>query len=187
MGSVTGGRSRFSPDSLLRKAATLLVALLGAAGGPARVGDERSVMELEGLFQTDRATYRLGEPIGVTLVLRNAGPRLLYVFVPRGRAEGVEVTVLEGPAAIRDMDQEPEPGLVGETRIDPGESYRQPYVLSNWLEVQQPGALRIACRVVLTVRATSLRHAISPRAVKAVEIASAIDFFVLPSGQSGQP
>src|SRR5690242_12925117 len=81
--SATGGKSKFHPDT---------------AAGPVGGTREDGAMGLAGGFRIDRPSYRLGEPIDLTLALRNAGTDDLYVFVPHGRADGVEITVEAGPA-----------------------------------------------------------------------------------------
>jgi hypothetical protein len=173
----------------MRKAAMLLlIAGASAAGGSESAREGGHAMDPDGFFQADRPSFVAGEPISATLVLRNDSRRDLYVFVPRGRAEGIELTVVEGPAEIKDMRQEPEPGLVGETRIGPGETYRQPFMLSDWLDVRQPGTVRVVCRIVLAAYSSSLRDAASPRLAESVEIATVIGFAVLPgAGPAGTP
>jgi hypothetical protein len=167
--------------TIMRKVAMLLLIAAGSAAGvPASAREEGHAMGLDGFFQADRPSFVAGEPISVTLVLHNDARRDLYVFVPRERAEGVEITVVEGLVEIKDMRHEPESGLIGETRIRPGETYRQPFMLSDWLNVRQPGAVRVVCRILLAAYPSSLRDAATPRLAESVEIATVIGFAVLP-------
>ncbi|MCZ7398029.1 MAG: hypothetical protein O8C59_05965 [Candidatus Methanoperedens sp.] len=87
---------------------------------------ENREMGLKGFFKADREEYHLSEPILVTLVIKNETDHEIYLFVPRGRADGIRITVKEGKNfQIKGMREEPEVGLVPEERLLSGEIYRR--------------------------------------------------------------
>jgi hypothetical protein len=128
---------------------------------------------LTGRFTVDAPEHRPGEPLELTLELRNAGDADVFVFVPHGRADGVRVEVLDGPARALDLTREPEPGLVGETRLGPGATHRKAYPLDEWVVFEAPGRCSFACSIELETRAASLLD--DPTDMEPVQIASVIE------------
>ena len=116
-------------------------------------------MSLKGFFTADRREYYLGDPIWVTLAIRNETDNEVHLFVPRGRVNGIQIAVKEGnDVQIKGMTDEPEPGLVSETKVPPGETYRQPYLLTQWLLFKKPGHYTIECTLEIEWYTVSLRQ-----------------------------
>jgi hypothetical protein len=116
-------------------------------------------LALKGSFELDRERYLVGEPIGVTLRIENCSERPAFLLVPRGRANGIEIKVVQGNKfELRDLLQEPEPGLLAETKISGGETFRQKYPLSEWLLLKEPGDYSIECTVTIEVSDKSMRN-----------------------------
>jgi hypothetical protein len=137
-------------------------------------------MSLIGFFQIEHQINRLGESIRLEMVLENTTDRKVYVFIPRGRAEGIQITMLQGPmATLRDLRDEAEPGLVAETEIGAGETHRKSYFLTDWLIVQRPGDYRVECACTLDAYGSSLRDRDIKRVAKSVKIKTEIKFTVL--------
>jgi hypothetical protein len=111
--------------------------------------------------------HHLGSPIWVALELTNSSRTDVYTFLPRGRADGIDIDVKSGRAGVdyvvKDLTEEPEGGLVAETRIRAGESLVQQYRLTDWVAFQQPGVYVIRLSVALDANATSLRIRPGPR------------------------
>ena len=118
------------------------------------------VAGLHGAFEADRERYRMGDPIVLTLELRNDGDRDLYLFVPRGRADGVTFEVIGGFESngyvVTGLEGEPEAGLTGETTLAPGSAIRQRYPLSDWLAFKRPGSYVIRVEAEVTVASSGL-------------------------------
>lgn len=116
-------------------------------------------MDLRGSFTLDQEEHYLGDPIEVTLRIHNETDKDVYLFVPRGRAGGIRVAVKEGKnVQFVDMSEEPEPGLIPELRLPPGETHRQRYVLTPWLLFKEPGQYTVECVVPIEFYDVSLRQ-----------------------------
>ncbi len=139
---------------------------------------------LRGSFRTDRAEYRLGEPIWMTLELRNGADRDAYVFLPRGRADGIGVTVKNGRAGrdyeVGGLEREPEAGLVGEVRLEPGGSVTQRYLLTEWITFKKPGSYVVGCSAEIEAYPRSLREPDPERPVKRVIVSAEIPVTIGP-------
>jgi hypothetical protein len=123
---------------------------------------------LTGRFTVAAPQHRIGDPLGLTLELRNDGDADVFVFVPHGRADGVQIEVLDGPARALDLTNEPEPGLVGQTRLAPGETHSKTYPLGDWVAFDAPGRCSLACSIELETQPTGL-----------VRIASVVEITVM--------
>lgn len=139
---------------------------------------------LRGSIGANRAEYRLGEPIWVALELANGGDRDAYVFLPRGRADGVRVSVRNAEAG-RDYDvaglgNQAEAGLVGELSIEPGGSVTQEYLLTEWIKFKVPGTYIVRCEVEIEAYATSLRQPDSERHAEVVPVSAEIRLTIGP-------
>lgn len=140
-------------------------------------------MRVAGYFQTDRTQYRVGEPIGVTIFVRNEDDRDLYLFVPRGRADGLRINVKAGEGfQLKGMGEEPEPGLVGEKRLSPGATYSQQFPLSEWLLISEPGDFVVECSIDVEVADMSIREQNEQRRSETVTVSTDLSFTVLPAG-----
>ena len=135
--------------------------------------------EIRGWFEPERLDVASGAPFAVELVVRNDGDADAFVFVPTGRAEGLEIEVLEGADyALAGLENEPDVGLVGERRLAPGEMYRQEFPLSRWLRLGAPGRYIVECRIRVQASDRSARE--GGGTALAVEVASPIELNVLP-------
>lgn len=144
----------------------------------------RSAMDIVGYIEAGRREYRLGEPISVTLFIKNRGDKPAYLFVPRGRADGIRVRVKEGEGLrLKDMTEEPEPGLVQETKVAPGGTYSQEYPLGRWLVLDKPGSYTVECEVEVEGSDASLRDTGGKRMSLRTTIRSDVHFVVL--GKAG--
>jgi hypothetical protein len=138
-------------------------------------------MRVEASFQTDRTEYRLGEPIVVTLSVKNVGDQDIYIFVPRGRAYGLQINVKKGRGFhLKGLEEEPEPGLVGENKLQPGATYSQQFPLGDWLIVDEPGEFTVECSIEIEVSNISLREKNEQRVVTTTTAATDLHFTVLP-------
>jgi hypothetical protein len=138
-------------------------------------------MDIEGRFEADRAEYRLGDPITVTLELVNPGHVDVYVFVPRGRADGLRIGVRQSTGyRLADMTAEPEPGLVAEVALPPSRSHRQVFPLSAWLFFTAPGTYDVECSLPVRIASASLRQAGAHRMEESRTIASVLRLTIRP-------
>lgn len=120
---------------------------------------EGAKMGLKGFFTANREKYYLGDPVSITLVIQNETNKEVYLFVPRGRMDGIQITVKEGSnVQIKDMREEPEPGLVPEQELPPGETYRQQYLLTQWVLFKEPGHYTVECAIQIESYTVSLRQ-----------------------------
>ena len=138
-------------------------------------------MRVAAFFQTDRTEYRVGEPIWVTLFIRNEGAHDIYLFVPRGRADGLQIRVKEGDGfQLKDLREEPEPGLVGEKKLLPGATYSQQFPLSEWLVINESGEFVVECSIDVETSNMSLREQNEQRAASTMTVSTDLSFTVLP-------
>lgn len=115
--------------------------------------------------------------------MRNEGDADAFLFVPTGRAEGLELEVLEGTDySLSGLENEPDAGLVGERRLAQGEAYRQEFPLSSWLRLGAPGRYVVDCRIRVQVSDRSVRD--GDGTAIAVEVASRIELNVAPEEAS---
>jgi hypothetical protein len=136
-------------------------------------------MDIVGHIEAAKSEYGLNEPISVTAFITNASSDTLHILVPRGRAGGIQIEVKQGDKAqVKDMLQEPEPGLETERKIAPGETFRQEFVISDWLILKQPGTHVVACTIPIEVSRETLRAGEANRSSKRVTIQSDIRFNV---------
>jgi hypothetical protein len=137
-------------------------------------------MEIVGYFESSRPEFQLGESVSVTLFVRNQGKETAYLLVPRGRADGIRIQVKEGTGfQLSDMTQEPEPGLVPETKVSSGETYSQEFPLSKWLVLGKPGPYTLECAVDVKTSDKSLRDSDQNRVSLRTTIQSDVHFVVL--------
>jgi hypothetical protein len=111
--------------------------------------------------------HHLGSPIWVALELTNSSRADVYTFLPRGRADGIDIEVKSGRRGVdyivKDLTEEPEGGLVAETRIGAGDSLVQHYRLTDWIAFQQPGVYVIRLSAAMDANAESIRIRPDPR------------------------
>jgi hypothetical protein len=117
-----------------------------------------SDVDVTGSFHLDAGPHRIGDPIPLVFRVCDTGADPIFVFVPRGRADGVRITPVAGDAIeLATLEREPEPGLVGELRLEPGECHEQSYPLGQWIERGSPGTHRLECTIELEVAEQSIR------------------------------
>ena len=142
-------------------------------------------MNVRGTFELEPGTVAVGEHVDVGLVLRNDGDGDVYVFVPHGRADGLRVRVLDGEGArVRGLESEPEPGLVGEKKLGPSETYRHVFPLGDWLTFERPGRFVLECAVELELFDRSLREG-SPRNRELLEVTETLELQVREHAAGG--
>ena len=133
-------------------------------------------MSLNGTFRLERASYGIDEPIPLKLELSNDGTRDLFVFVPRGRGDGVRIKVLDGDRlAVASLDHEPEPGLVGELRLGPGRRHAWTFPLHKWLGRRTPGSYRLECSIAVEVADRSVRERDREPKARRVEVVTELE------------
>src|SRR5438132_5022791 len=146
-----------------------------------------SVMNFQGLFELDRDKYRLGEPFWVTLVIQNLGDQNGFLFVPRARADGLQIIVKQGHGIhVKDLSQESEGGLVPEQKLPPNGTLRQRYQLSEWLIITEPGDYAVECAIEVEVYSTSLHEDDANRVATRVHVSNDLRFTILPTGALGE-
>jgi hypothetical protein len=132
---------------------------------------------IRGWFEPERLDVRLDQPFSTELVVHNDGDRDEFVFVPTGRAQGLEIDVLEGgDYAVTGLENEPDVGLVGERRLAPGDSYRQELPLSRWLRLGAAGRYVVECGIPVQVSDRSVRD--GGGTALTIEVASRIELNV---------
>jgi hypothetical protein len=139
-------------------------------------------LALKGGFELDQERYLVGETIGVTLRIENRSDRPVFLFVPRGRANGIDIRVVQGSEfELKDLRHEPEPGLLAETKISGGETFRQKYPLSEWLLLKEPGDYTIECRIQIEVSDKSMleKPGETPRVVEALRVSTQLPVTIL--------
>jgi hypothetical protein len=100
----------------------------------------------------------VGDPIDLVLRICNTGRDPLFVFVPGGRADGLQLRAVAGDGLeIAGPEGEPEPGLVGELRLDAGDCHDQAYPLGDWIAGGSPGTHLLECGIEVEVARESLR------------------------------
>lgn len=146
-------------------------------------------MNLYGHFELEQEKYGLGEPLWVTLVIQHQGDQDVFVFVPRGRADGLEITIKQGNGIhLKNLLQESEPGLMPEQRLRPNGTLRQRYQLSEWLIITEPGDYRIECAIEVEGYTASLRQDNGRRSATRVWISTDLHFTIVPAAiAAGQP
>ena len=142
-------------------------------------------MDIVGTIQAAKQTYQLGEPITLTLVLENRDSDPTYLFVPKGRAGGIEIEVKQGNNfQIKNMLNEAEPGLQAELKLGAGETLRQQISLSDWLIVREPGSYIVAVTIPIEAGKKSLREDDAKGASRAVSIQASVHFTIVAKGSS---
>jgi hypothetical protein len=117
-----------------------------------------SEIDVTGSFHLDAGPHRIGDPIPLVFRVCDTGSDPIFVFVPTGRADGVRITPVSDYALeLATMEREPEPGLVGELRLEPGECHEQSYALGDWIDRGAPGTHRLECTIELEVAQESIR------------------------------
>ena len=117
-----------------------------------------SDIDVSGSFHLDAGPHRIGDPIPLVFRVCDTGADPIFVFVPRGRAGGVRISPVSGDGLeLSTLEREPEPGLVGELRLEPGECHEQSYALGDWIDRGTPGTHRLECTIELEVAQESIR------------------------------
>ena len=117
-----------------------------------------SDVDVSGSFHLDAGPHRIGDPIPLVFRVCDTGVDPIFVFVPRGRAGGVRISpVSDDGLELATLEREPEPGLVGELRLEPGECHEQSYALGDWIDRGTPGTHRLECTIELEVSQESVR------------------------------
>lgn len=139
-------------------------------------------MSLQGLFRTEKNELQLGEPFSVTLFIKNESDHDVYVLVPTGRADGLQITVNDGGnVQVKDMTAEPEPGVVAEEKLSPSETISRQFPLSDWLIVRAPGSYTVGCAIEIETREASMRSKGDDRGPTMVSIATELSFTFRPN------
>ena len=139
-------------------------------------------MGLQGYFQAEKKGLRLGEPFSVTFFIKNETDHDAYVLVPRGRADGVRITVKEGKnCQIKDMREEPEPGVVAEVKLSPGDTYSQQFPLSDWLIIKEPGSYTVECAIEIETCDASIRQKDVDSVATKIPFSTELHFTVRPN------
>jgi hypothetical protein len=144
-------------------------------------------LDIVGYFQADRQEYQLGQPISVTLYIKNQGHEVAYLWVAKGRDRGIRIEVEQGHSfEMKGMLQEPESGLLPEIRIAPGETVRQEFLLSKWLTLREPGSYVVECSIPIEVANRSLRDSGGKRTSKHVTVRSKLRLTVTAKGSKNE-
>jgi hypothetical protein len=117
------------------------------------------------------------------MALKNETDRKVYVFIPRGRADGIRISLPPGQAAeLKSLNEEAEPGLVAETEIGAGETVRTSYPLTDWLILRAAGNYRIEAACTFDAYNASLRDKDSSKRIATpVEVKGEVVVTVLPA------
>ena len=137
-------------------------------------------MRVAGKIVANRVEYHLGDPIVITLVFTNLGQQEIYVFVPHGRSDGLQIAVKQTTGfQLKDMTEEPDTGIAPEIRLAPSQTYRQAFSLSQWLVFTAPGTYDVQCSLPVWVASASLRQADADRNEEALTVSSVLQFKIL--------
>ena len=144
-------------------------------------------MDIVGHIEAAKQEYQLGEPISVTLVVKNQGKDTAYLFVPTGRAGGIQIEVKQGQHfEVKDMLHEPEPGIQPEIKLGPGETLKQEIPLSEWLILKEPGSYIVECAIPIEVSRGSLREGDAKRLSEQVIIRSNVSLAIVARGSKNK-
>lgn len=114
-------------------------------------------------------------------MLVNRGHEEVYVFVPRGRADGLRIAVRQTAGyRLVDMTAEREPGLVAEVALPPSRTHRQVFPLSDWLGFTAPGTYDVDCSLPLRIANVSLRRAAAGRKEESRTISGVLRLTIRP-------
>jgi hypothetical protein len=139
-------------------------------------------VSLQGFFQAEKTELQLAEPFSVRLFLRNETDRDLYVLVPTGRADGIQISVKVGAnVQVKDMMAEPEPGVVAEVKLSPGDSTSRQFPLSDWLIIKEPGSCTLECAVEIEAREASGQAKAEDHLTSIVAISTELNFTFRPN------
>jgi hypothetical protein len=117
----------------------------------------------------------------VTLFIKNETGKEVYIFVTRGRADGIRIAVKEGKGfEIRDLRDEPDVGLTPEVKLFHGETHTQRYPLSQWLLLKEPGYYTVECAIQIESYNLSLRQNNEDRLPTNVIISTFLYLRILP-------
>ncbi len=137
-------------------------------------------MDIKGFFKAGREKYYLGEPIGVTLFIKNETDNDVYLFVPQGRDNGLRITVKEGKNfQISSLRDEPEVGLVPKVKLPVGGVYTQQYPLTQWLRFKEPDHYVVECALEVESYNVSLQQKKENRVVTLITISTNLHFSIL--------
>jgi hypothetical protein len=116
-------------------------------------------MDIEGAFLADQQEIHIGDPVSVTLVVKNKNSEPIYMLIPRARANGLQIEVkpLTG-VRIQDMTNEPDVGLLAENELRPGATYRQRFIVSQWVQFTRPGQYSIKYKIDVEAYRASLKE-----------------------------
>lgn len=137
-------------------------------------------MDIVGHAESAKQQYHLGEPVLVTLFVKNAGKEAAFLFVPTGRAGGIKIEAKKGAKfEVKDMLHEPDQGLQPERRVLPGEMLQVQIPVGEWLVISEPGDYVVECTIPIDVSDKSLREGSAQRSSKHATIRSTIRFTVV--------
>lgn len=138
-------------------------------------------MSIVGHVEADKQSYKLGQPIPVTLSIKNEGKATAYLFVPTGRSGGIHIEVKQGEKVeVKDLLNEPEPGLQPEIRIAPGETLTRELFITEYLSFGEPGSYIVECAIPIEVSDQSLRLADEKRVSNETIVRSSVRFTIVP-------
>lgn len=143
-------------------------------------------MNLQGFFQLNKEKYYFGESIWLTLIIKNENEKDVYLFIPRGRDNGIQIIVKKGKDLyLENMTKEPEAGLVAQEKLPAGATYQQKYLLSQWLKITQPGDYKIECSIKTEAYNKSLDQDNLERMAMQMIFVTDLYFIILPVETKG--
>lgn len=140
--------------------------------------------KIDGAFKTDRNEYYLGDSIWINLSLTNISDKDVFVFIPTGRVQGLDIHVKENEGyETKSLVQEPDTGLIPELKLAPLESYVQQYLLSKWLKFKKAGNYTIECSIPIELADFSIRDKLTNRKLSSKTVFSVLNLRISTKGK----
>src|SRR5688572_11674175 len=142
--------------------------------------DNNEKQLINATFKTDQEKYQIGDPIWLKISIENVSQGPLYIFVPDGKANEIEFKVLNTETyKIIDTAEDRTVELIGEKKLDPGNSYSQQYLLNQWLIFEKAGSYSVECKIPIEYSNTSIRQKKSNREVNSITFTSIADISIV--------
>lgn len=133
-----------------------------------------------GCFTAESPTVSLGDPIWIKLTVTNTSRSSISLSLPHGRADGIALSVISGANyELLGMENDPEPGLVGDHTLLPGESCSKRYLISQWLTLRSRMTYEIECTIRLQVREMDTDAAASDPMSTIVDVSTTITIAIV--------